>query len=436
MSPKLSFRSACSAWRAALRADTLHGPFPPVRSAVRPAGYFLAIAKANARKRDAFADRIRAGDTSCTHEVTEANACNITLRPSKSGTVRPGRYVPTKSASKAQSADRPAPAPSFATAVRAFAVRVSEKHVRQAKLDVRHLRAEFVTEVESAAGEFFAVRLARFPSLAADLLPRFACDALPRSTVRALNRAARRACDARMRRLAKREQAFAPSFFNVFADENDGPDVRTAERMQEARIALARALATEDEGAERDARAELVRLADSSLRRSAEVDAVFVNARCDSLLALVRAKSGGRGRGRAIAAHCSLIETAREFFLAQIDGRAVSLPSAGLVSTYSETGYNVATLRKSRAAAQVRPDGARFASRVNEADGRALASSGYSVRERDAFRADRGAFRGKSGAGAGRLANSALYKRMLRLARFAGAPDILSALGVMTGANV
>ena len=192
-------------------------------------------------------------------EITEANAENVTVRKIKGG-LRPL----TDTADKKEKGT----AANYRTAVRSFASRVANRHVRQSIMRCEHLRAELVTETESATGEFFAVRLARFPTLAADLLARFALGILPPSTSRNLHRIARRACDARMSRMAGRTKLVEASFFNLFGDE--------------------------------------------SAERSTELDAVFVNARVDALLATVRERGKKNGHeGRAAKAHAKLLEDAR-----------------------------------------------------------------------------------------------------------------------------
>jgi hypothetical protein len=188
-------------------------------------------------------------------------------------------------------------APSYRETVRAFASSVSEKHIRQAKMQCAHLRNEFVCEVESAVGEFIGARMHRFPKLAADLLARFACGALPASTSRALHRAARRACDARMRRMSGTTALVSPSFFAVFASEPD---------------------------------------------QSAELNAVLVNARVDALLATVRERASKSGNAaRAARTHAQLLEAAREYFIASIAGTATELPSSGIVRESAPVGFNV-----------------------------------------------------------------------------------------------
>lgn len=303
--------------------------------------------------------------------VTEANAENITVRKSKGG-LRPL----TDSANPKDKGT----AASYRAAAHALACRIADKHVRQAKTECAHLRAEFVAEVESAVGEFFAIRLSRFPKLAGDLLARFGADYLPSATVRALHRCTRQACDTRMRRMGGKSKLVEPSFFNVF----------TAEPEQ-----------------------------------SAELNAVFVNARIDYLLGLVRAKSGRHGCGRAAQAHAKLLEEARAYFLASIAGDACELPSAGLVPDVSEVGFNVATLRA--ADKNGRPCGP-----LVHTDSFAGTES-YVVTEPTRTRKTRGETRGGSVASGGRLANSALYKRLLRLSAFTGAQDVRESLARVTG---
>ena len=294
-------------------------------------------------------------------EVTAANSQNITVRKSKGG-LRP--------LTDAADAKDKGTAASYRTAVHSFAVNVANRHVRQAVMRCEHLRAELVTEIESAAGEFFAVRLARFPTLAADLLARFALGILPPSTSRNLHRIARRACDARMSRMAGKTKLVEPSFFNLFGDE--------------------------------------------SAERSTELDAVFVNARVDALLATVRERGKKNGNeGRAAKAHANLLEDARAYFLASIEGKPVSLPSAGLVASVSEVGFNTCETRDATAAAQVNGPAQRLTPAACVAKGPATESKGEVIRET----------RGTS------LANSALYFRLARLAKFTGATDIAAALG-------
>ena len=289
------------------------------------------------------------------------NGFDITVRKSKGG-LRP--------LADAKDAKDKGKAASYREAVRSFATNVANKHVRQSVMRCDHLRAEFVTEIESAVGEFFAVRLARFPKLASDLLARFSLGILSASTSRNLHRTARRACDARMSRMGGRSKLVEPSFFNLFCD--------------------------------------------FIAERSTELDAVFVNARIDYLLAIVRERGSRNGNeARAARAHVKLLEQAREYFLASIKGEAVSIPSAGLVPSFSEVGFNTCETRKASAAAQVSGPSQRLAARACAAKGPLTESKGEVIREA----------RGQS------LANSALYFRLARLAKFTGAADISAALG-------
>ena len=301
-------------------------------------------------------------------EVTEANAENITVRKSKGG-LRPLTDT-------ADTKDK-GPAADYRAAVEKFAVNVANRHVRQAVMRCEHLRAELVIEIESAAGEFFAVRLARFPVLAADLLARFALGILPASTSRNLHRVARRACDVRMSRMAGKTKLVEPSFFNLFGDE--------------------------------------------SADRCTELDAVFVNARVDALLATVRERGKKNGyEGRAAKAHAKLLEDARAYFLASIEGKPVSLPSAGLVPSVSEVGFNTCETRVASAAAQVNGPAQRLAPAA------CVATGPLTVDPRDGFASKGEIIRETRGTS---LANSALYFRLARLAKFAGATDIAAALG-------
>ena len=294
-------------------------------------------------------------------EVTAANAANITVRKSKGG-LRP--------LTDCADAKDKGPAANYRAAVHSFAVNVANRHVRQSIMRCEHLRAEFVTEVESAAGEFFAVRLARFPTLASDLLARFALGILPPSTSRNLQRVARRTCDARMSRMSGKTKLVEASFFNLFGDE--------------------------------------------SAERCTELDAVFVNARVDALLAIVRERGKKNGNeGRAAKAHEKLLEDARAYFLASIKGEAVSLPSAGLVPSVSEVGFNVCETRVASAAGCVNGPVQRLAPAACVATGPVVKSRGEVIRET----------RGE------KLASTSLYKRIARMAEFTGATDVSAALG-------
>lgn len=296
--------------------------------------------------------------------LTEANACNVNPTSCMGG-VNPQHDAAQRTFERK---DRGTP-PTYQSAVRALAIRIAEKHVRQARMRCEHLRSELVTEIESAVGEFIGTRVVRFPVLASDLLARFAIGALPSSTVRALHRCARRACDARMARMAGKSKLVEPSFFNLFCDE--------------------------------------------SAERSSELDTVFVNARVDYLLGLVRERAGTSGNAaRAAKAHCALLEQARTYFLASIAGESVALPSAGLTPVSVPVGFNASALRQTKAKAQAHADGERFADTAPDVSGKVLQSQGYVVTE------SRGTH----------LANSALYMRMLRMARFVGAPDVVDAL--------
>jgi hypothetical protein len=181
-------------------------------------------------------------------------------------------------------------APTYQNAVERLANHIARRHVRQARMRCDHLLHELEVEAESAIGEFFAIRIHRFPTLAQDLLSRFVLGALPSSTLRALHRTARRACDARMSRMAGKNQLVDPSFFNLFTD-------------------------------------------DSADERSTELDAIFVNSRIDYLLGLVRLNGSRSGNAnRSAQAHVKFLESARAYFLASIAGEPVTLPSAGLVA--------------------------------------------------------------------------------------------------------
>jgi hypothetical protein len=310
--------------------------------------------RANARKRRVGENRItilsQGADVLRSNfrkfEITEANKDSITIRASKGG--KRASQSGAKHKGDPVSPERRRLAESYRTAAHALAVRISEKHVRQARMRCDHLIGDLRIEIESVIGEFFAVRLARFPILASDVLARFAVGALPSSTVRALHRVARRACDQRMARMGGKSQLVDPSFFNLFADD--------------------------------------------SADRSSELDTVFVNARIDYLIGLVRAKAGTSGNAkRGSLAHVSLLESARAYFIASINGDRVSLPSAGLVPVQVPVGFNTCQT---------------FAGK------KLIETKGEIVKE------TRGS----------RLANSALYMRLLRLARFAGAPDVVGAL--------
>lgn len=224
-------------------------------------------------------------------EVTEANAGNIGDAFGPISNVNPHHDTVQRTFERREAKTDRA---NYRAHVHLLACNVADKHVRQAKMPCAHLRAEFVAEIESAIGEAIAFRMSRFPALASDLLARFACDALPNSTRRALHRIARKACDARMRRMSGATALVEPAFFNVFTDEPE---------------------------------------------QSAELNAVFVNARCDALLSKVRARASTNGNAaRAARAHESLIETARAYFLASIAGDSVQLPAHGLTRERKEVG--------------------------------------------------------------------------------------------------
>lgn len=350
----------------------------PVRAFVLSRSLARWVERCNKAKRANYAKRFEDLPPVRAFEVTERNAENITLRASKGG-----KNPLCDAAQRTFERKDIGRAPTYANAVRALSSRIADKHVRQSKMRVEHLRAEFVTEAESAIGEAIAYRIHRFPTLAADLLPRFAIGCLSSATTRALHRVARRACDARSARMAGKSRLVEPSFFNLFADgEADGT--------------------------------------------SRELTAIWVNARCDELLSLVKARGSHSGNAmRAASAHARLIEDARAFFLASIEGEAAPLPSSGLVRASVPVGFNVAETRHTKTAKQARADaseffgpsasafsGERHASKAGEAGGKLVASSSYVVAET----------RGE------RLAPSALYKRLLRLADFTGDNGIRAAL--------
>ncbi len=294
-------------------------------------------------------------------EVTEANACNINPTACEGGLnpqydAHQRRYEKTDTGTAA----------SYRTAVRAIANRIADKHTRQSKMRVEHLRAEFVTECESAIGEFIGTRVARFPRLASDLLARFAIGDLPSATVRGMHRKCRKACDARSARMAGKSQLVEPSFFNLFA------------------------------------------CADDTDTASTELTVAWVNARIDYLLGQVKERGAVSGNAqRAANAHAKLLEQARTYFLASIEGNAVKLPSAGIVPVSVSVGFN----------------------HVQTFHGKKLvASEGYVVSETLAARKTRGETVSRSDAGDGQLSSGALYKRVLRMASFVGASDIQNAL--------
>lgn len=283
------------------------------------------------------------------YALTDENADSITIRASKGG-ANPLHDAAQRSFERKDTGT----APTYANAVHSLATRITDRHVRQARMRCDHLHDELVTESKSAIGEFLAIRVSRFPILASDLIARFACNALPATTVRALHKCARRACDARMARMGGKSKLVDPSFFNLFCDE--------------------------------------------SAERSSELDTVFVNARIDYLLGLVRVKGSlNRNANRAAQAHAKLLEQARSYLLASIAGNAVSLPSAGLVPINVPVGFNV-----SETFTGTKP-----------LPNKRIATSSYAVNE------SRGTH----------LAPTALYKRIARLASFVGATDIAESLG-------
>ena len=91
----------------------------------------------------------------------------------------------------------------------------------------------------------------------------------------------------------------------------------------------------------------------------------------------------------------------------------MSLPSAGLVPSVSEVGFNTCETRVASAAAQVNGPVQRLAPAACVAKGPVTESKGEIIRE------TRGT----------RLAKSALWFRLARLAKFTGAKDIAAALG-------
>ena len=310
--------------------------------------------------------------------TTHANAIRETVKTrSKTGKT----YLRKEYATPAQ---RDAVTPTYRDTVLALATRIADRHIRTAQIPCSHLREEFITDASSAISAYLAAPLGvfyaaddvkrehpkvRFAFLMGDVVPRFAIGALPARMNLAMHRTARKACDARMRRMGGKDDAVDPSFFNLFTDD--------------------------------------------SADRSSELDMVFVNARIDYLLGLVRARCAVSGNAaRAAKAHIALLESARAYFIASIKGEAVSLPSAGLVASKSEVGFNVSELRSTKGEKLPQGPTQRHALPARATQRTVLETSAYVVSE------SRGTH----------LANSALYMRLLRLARFTGEADVLSAL--------
>lgn len=134
---------------------------------------------------------------------------------------------------------------------------------------------------------------------------------------------------------------------------------------------------------------------DESAERCAELDAVFVNARVDFLLGEARARgSFGGNAARSLRAHTALLEYARACFLASIAGTSVALPPSGLVPVQVPVGFNHSQTFIGK---------------------RLVESEGTVVTER-------------ARGGKVQLTHTALYHRILRLARFVRDPAIVAAL--------
>jgi len=160
---------------------------------------------------------------------------------------------------------------------------------------------------------------------------------------------------------------------------------------------------------------------DESADRCTELDAVFVNARVDALLATVRERGEKNGNARRAAKSCEqLLEQARAYFLASIKGEAVSLPSAGLVPSVSEVGFNTCETRVASAAGCVNGPVQRLA------PAGCVAKGPLTIDPRDGFASKGETIRETRGE---KLASTSLYRRLARLAEFTGATDVSAALG-------
>jgi hypothetical protein len=126
-------------------------------------------------------------------------------------------------------------APTYPNAIRAYAAKIASASCRRSRLKRDHLRLDMETEAASAAGEFFAKRIHKFPTLTEDLLTRFILGALPSSTSRNLAKACLRACDNRMGRMSGRTKLVDTKFFNVFSDR-PGQDLGETEARAIKRI--------------------------------------------------------------------------------------------------------------------------------------------------------------------------------------------------------
>lgn len=95
----------------------------------------------------------------------------------------------------------------------------ADAHVRRSRIPCAHLRAELVTEAESAIGEFIAQVMTKYPRFGCDCLAKFACNAWGPILRRRLAAHAHRAMDARLRRLAKTDTV-EPAFFLAILGED------------------------------------------------------------------------------------------------------------------------------------------------------------------------------------------------------------------------
>lgn len=106
----------------------------------------------------------------------------------------------------------------------------ADAHVRRSRIPCAHLRAELITEAESAIGEFIAQVMTKYPRFGCDCLAKFACNAWGPTLRRRLAAHAHRAMDNRMRRLAKTDTVEPAFFLAILGEEGNKHDEDAMEK--------------------------------------------------------------------------------------------------------------------------------------------------------------------------------------------------------------
>lgn len=255
----------------------------------------------------------------------------------------------------------------FQSFVDRIAKELAETKIRRSVIPVEHLRMDLETEAASAIGDYLARLASRFPILCADLLSRFAIGLLP-----------------------SRELPTVP----LMRPKKTRKTLRVV-RPYRIHTAMRKAAfhAMDERIARMSGRTKLVDTsffnvwADTPNGMPAELNAIFVNSRIDEMITMARKRCSNGNERRSAKAAIKLLEQARIYFL----------ESLGL-------GAKKGTIPQSELP---------FAN---------LCMHKLHTREK------RGKTRERNTAGRGRLANSALFFRILRMARFIGATDVQAAL--------